>query len=165
MTPIQCRMARTALAWSTNDLGRLAGVGPNTVNRFEGGQDARLSSVDKMRRALETAGVEFTNGDKPGVRLMGAWSVRVSTPNESGEPGAVKSLRHFASKEDAVSATRELLEAARSSGEKATYNHRIGFWCTAINDRSRDQTIKLSGPIGNSINELNLELGISLEQE
>jgi transcriptional regulator with XRE-family HTH domain len=158
-------MARTALVLSTADLGRLAGVGANTVNRFEGGQDARLSSVDKMRRALETAGVEFTNGDKPGVRLMGAWSVRVSTPNESGEPGAVKSLRHFASKEDAISATRELLEAARSSGEKATYNHRIGFWWTAIDDRPRDQTIELRGPLGPAINDLNTELGIDREKE
>jgi transcriptional regulator with XRE-family HTH domain len=159
-------MARTALAWSTIDLGRLAGIGPNTVNRFEGGQDARLSSVEKMRRALETAGVEFTNGDKPGVRLMGAWSVRLSTPNESGEPGAVRSLRHFASKEDAISATRALLEAAQGSGEKAIYNPRRRFWWTAVNDRASDQTIELSGPpSGNAINELNLELGISLEQE
>lgn len=158
-------MARTALAWSTADLGRLAGIGANTVNRFEGGQDARLSSVDKMRRALESAGVEFTNGDKPGVRLLGAWSVRVSTPNESGEPGPVKSLRHFASKEGAISATRKMLEAARSIGENATYNHRAGFWWTAINNRPRDQTIELLGPTGDAINQLNLELRISLEEE
>ena len=36
-----------------------AGVGANTVNRFETGQDPRVSSVDKMRAALEDAGIEF----------------------------------------------------------------------------------------------------------
>lgn len=29
------------------------------ANRFEAGQDARVSSVEKMRRALEAAGLEF----------------------------------------------------------------------------------------------------------
>lgn len=52
-------MARAALKWSTQDLARAAGVGANTVNRFEDGQDARVSSVDKMRAALEAAGVTF----------------------------------------------------------------------------------------------------------
>lgn len=60
-------MARAALKWSTQDLAEKAGVGVNTVNRFEDGQDARVSSVDKMRTALEVAGIEFINGT--GVRL------------------------------------------------------------------------------------------------
>lgn len=64
-------MARAALGWSTQDLARNAEVGGNTVNRFEAGQDARVSSVEKMRRALETGGVEFIpeNGGGAGVRL------------------------------------------------------------------------------------------------
>jgi transcriptional regulator with XRE-family HTH domain len=64
-------MARAALDWSTSDLARAANVGANTVNRFETGQDARMSSVDKMRSALESAGVIFVdeNGEGPGVRL------------------------------------------------------------------------------------------------
>lgn len=68
---MQCRMARAAIEWSTQDLAARAGVGVNTVNRFEGGQDARISSVEKMQRALEAAGVEFIveNGGGPGVRL------------------------------------------------------------------------------------------------
>ena len=51
-------MARAALAWSTQDLAREAGVGVNTVNRFEAGQDARVSSMEKMRATLEAAGVQ-----------------------------------------------------------------------------------------------------------
>ncbi len=64
-------MARAALGWSTQDLARQAGVGGNTVNRFEAGQDARVSSVEKMQRALEEAGVQFIpeNGGGAGVRL------------------------------------------------------------------------------------------------
>lgn len=67
-------MGRAALNWSTLDLAKAAGVGGNTVNRFEAGQDARVSSVDKMRNALEAAGVEFIaeNGEGPGVRLRKA---------------------------------------------------------------------------------------------
>ncbi len=46
-------------------------VGVNTVNRFETGQDARMSSVAKMKAALESAGFIFVaeNGEGPGVRL------------------------------------------------------------------------------------------------
>lgn len=64
-------MARAALNWSTQDLAKTAGVGANTVNRFEAGQDARVSSVDKMRKAMEDAGVIFVaeNGEGPGVRI------------------------------------------------------------------------------------------------
>ena len=60
-------MARAALKWSTQELAERADDGVNTVNRFEDGQDARVSSVDKMRAALEAAGVEFINGT--GVKL------------------------------------------------------------------------------------------------
>lgn len=64
-------MARAALDWTTQQLAVAAGVGVNTVNRFEAGQDARVSSVEKMRGALEAAGVEFIpeNGGGAGVRL------------------------------------------------------------------------------------------------
>lgn len=62
-------MARAALGWTVQDLAEAADVGINTANRFERSQDARLSSVEKMRTALEHAGIEFTNGGQPGVRL------------------------------------------------------------------------------------------------
>ena len=71
MKPFQCRMARAALGWTTQDLAREAGIGANTINRFEAGQDARVSSVDKMRAALEAAGLEFIpeNGGGAGIRF------------------------------------------------------------------------------------------------
>ena len=71
MNGIQCRMARAALGWSMQELAAKAGVGVNTVNRFEVGNDARVSSAERMRAALESAGVIFVaeNGEGPGVRL------------------------------------------------------------------------------------------------
>ncbi len=67
-------MARAALKWSTQRLAEEAVVGVNTINRFEDGQDARLSSVEKMKRALESAGIIFLGDGQsidggPGVRL------------------------------------------------------------------------------------------------
>ena len=71
MTPTQCRMARAALDWSTADLARAADIGQATVNRFETGRDARISTVEKLRSALEAAGIAFIaeNGGGVGVRF------------------------------------------------------------------------------------------------
>ena len=70
MKPVQVKMARAALGWSMEKLAKAAGVHRNTVSNFEteiyGGDPATLQ---KMKRALEKAGIEFTNGDAPGVRL------------------------------------------------------------------------------------------------
>ena len=64
-------MARTALEWSTTDLARAANLGPATVNRFETGRDSRISTVEKLRSALEAAGMVFIaeNGGGVGVRF------------------------------------------------------------------------------------------------
>jgi transcriptional regulator with XRE-family HTH domain len=72
MTPIQLRMARAAVGWGVRELAKRAGVTANTVTRIENGSDARLSTMDSLRQALEAAGVEFIeeNGGGPGVRLQ-----------------------------------------------------------------------------------------------
>jgi transcriptional regulator with XRE-family HTH domain len=64
-------MARAALDWTTTNLARAANVGVNSVNRFETGRDARISTVEKLRSALEAAGVAFIaeNGGGVGVRF------------------------------------------------------------------------------------------------
>jgi hypothetical protein len=47
-----------------------------------------------VRRALESAGVEFTNGDQPGVRLAKAPSARsAESPSASDEAVLVKAAR------------------------------------------------------------------------
>jgi transcriptional regulator with XRE-family HTH domain len=69
MTPAQCRMARAAIEMGVRDLAKAAKVSTNTITRFERGEELRERTVDAIRAALEALGVEFTNGDQPGVRL------------------------------------------------------------------------------------------------
>ncbi len=71
MLPIQCKMARTALGLGVRDLAALADVSPDTVARFERGDELRDRTIAAMQTALETAGVVFIPQDAhgPGVRL------------------------------------------------------------------------------------------------
>ncbi len=63
-------MARAGLKWSETRLVRAAGLSIATVNRFEREQRTPYPrNVEALQRALEEAGVEFTNGDQPGVKL------------------------------------------------------------------------------------------------
>lgn len=57
------------------DLAEAAGVSYPTVARLEAGDGqlgGRASTGRLIREALERAGVEFSNGDSPGVRLVRA---------------------------------------------------------------------------------------------
>ena len=69
----QFRAARGLLGWSQTDLAKKAGLSLPTVKRFETAAGARVSAdaAAAMRQAIERAGVEFTNGTWPGVRLVG----------------------------------------------------------------------------------------------
>ena len=72
VTPAQCRAARGLLGWSQQELARQAGVGIVTVHQLETGvSQPRRATLDVIRRALESAGIEFIdeNGGGPGVRL------------------------------------------------------------------------------------------------
>jgi transcriptional regulator with XRE-family HTH domain len=64
-------MARVALGMGVRELAALAGVSPDTIARLERGEPLRESTLQTIQRCLEAAGVEFTNGDQPGVRLRG----------------------------------------------------------------------------------------------
>jgi hypothetical protein len=82
-SPVQCRMGRAALGLRVRELATGAKVSVDTVARFERGDELKERTIEALRRALEAAGVEFTNGDQPGVRLTTA---AVVTPPE--HPGA-----------------------------------------------------------------------------
>jgi len=72
VTAAQCRAARGLLDWSQQELAGSAGVGVVTVRQLEAGtHEPRRATLDVIRRALESAGVEFIdeNGGGPGVRL------------------------------------------------------------------------------------------------
>jgi transcriptional regulator with XRE-family HTH domain len=62
-------MARAALQLGIRDVAKLARVAPSTISRLEAGQTLQPRTIEAIRHALEKAGVEFTNGDKPGVRM------------------------------------------------------------------------------------------------
>jgi transcriptional regulator with XRE-family HTH domain len=62
-------MARAALGLSVRKLAVAARVAPQTVVRFERGEKLRQRTVVSLRQVLEAAGVEFTDGRKPGVRV------------------------------------------------------------------------------------------------
>jgi transcriptional regulator with XRE-family HTH domain len=58
----QLRAARSMLRWEQEQLAATAGVAIGTVKRIEameGTIRAHLETVQKLQRALETAGVEF----------------------------------------------------------------------------------------------------------
>lgn len=70
----QVKAARALLAWSQSDLARASGVSEPTIKRLEARDDdlgGNAGTRDKIRAALEVAGVEFIpeNGGGAGVRL------------------------------------------------------------------------------------------------
>ena len=67
--PLQCRMARAALGLGIRELALAAKVSIDTITRFERGDQLKERTIEAIQRALEAAGVEFTNGEQPGVRL------------------------------------------------------------------------------------------------
>jgi transcriptional regulator with XRE-family HTH domain len=73
LTIEQLRAARGLLGWSQSKLAERAGLSLPTVKRVEINLGPRVSEEarNRLRRALESAGVEFIdeNGGGPGVRL------------------------------------------------------------------------------------------------
>ena len=76
LTPAQLRAARAMVGWSREDLAQKSGVSAPAARDFEvNGSDPKQGTVQKWRRALETAGVKFIDADDqdgPGVRLRGS---------------------------------------------------------------------------------------------
>jgi transcriptional regulator with XRE-family HTH domain len=72
ITSDQIRAARALLRWSARELAAKAGLSLPTVQRLEaanGMPSTSVKTLTSIKTALERAGVEFTNGDAPGVRL------------------------------------------------------------------------------------------------
>jgi transcriptional regulator with XRE-family HTH domain len=70
----QIKAARALLAWSQEELAAAADVSIPTIKRLEasdGPLGGRSETGDKIRKALQIAGIEFIsdNGAGPGVRL------------------------------------------------------------------------------------------------
>jgi transcriptional regulator with XRE-family HTH domain len=78
-------MARAALGLGVRELAAAAKVSTDTVARFERGDELKERTIDALQRALEAAGVEFTNGDQPGVRLSKA-AAQPAEPAKGSNP-------------------------------------------------------------------------------
>jgi transcriptional regulator with XRE-family HTH domain len=78
----QVAAARALLGWSQEQLAIAADVVMETVNRWEtGAVEPRQKTIERIVRAIEERGVEFTNGGAPGVRFKP--KPGVSTEQES----------------------------------------------------------------------------------
>jgi transcriptional regulator with XRE-family HTH domain len=63
-------MARAALNWTVRQLAQASGLHRNTITNIEVGRyvgDPNTLAI--LEKVLTKAGVEFTNGEQPGVRL------------------------------------------------------------------------------------------------
>ena len=68
--PVQCRAARALLGWSQDQLEEASQVAKKTIADFERGARVPLDrTLGAIKAALERAGVDFTNGNEPGVKL------------------------------------------------------------------------------------------------
>lgn len=62
MIAFQSKMARAALGFGVRDLAKVANVSPDTIARFERGEELRTSTVETIRKALEAQGIQFLEG-------------------------------------------------------------------------------------------------------
>jgi predicted transcriptional regulator len=70
ITPAQCRAARGLIDMDQGTLADGAMVTRGVIIDFEKGRRVPTrNNLAAIQRVLEAAGVEFTNGDAPGVRL------------------------------------------------------------------------------------------------
>lgn len=70
----QLRAARALLGWSKARLAHEADLPLPTLKHYEASGSVKVPeyAMAAMRHALEAAGVEFTNGGQPGVRMKAA---------------------------------------------------------------------------------------------
>lgn len=73
MTSAQLRAARALVDWSQTALAEKASLSVETIKRLERVKGSlaatKVSTLEAIAKAFDKAGVEFTNGDAPGVRM------------------------------------------------------------------------------------------------
>src|SRR5947209_5806050 len=90
----QIKAARALLDWSQEQLASAADVSIPTIKRLEANDGllgGRGPTGEKILNSLVAAGVEFTNGDQPGVRLTRAAAARSAEAAASAAPKVVRS--------------------------------------------------------------------------
>jgi transcriptional regulator with XRE-family HTH domain len=113
------RAARALLRWEQKDLAEASKVSLPSIKRLEsqfGPLAAQSRTVAALCEALERAGVEFTNGEKPGVRSRG-WKWRLASYDVSGT--RLRWVRYYPVFEALVVAA-EALMTKRARSERPT---------------------------------------------
>lgn len=73
ISPAQVRAARALLNLSQAELAKRAGVSQRSISGYEAETSQLMrANLAAVRQALEQAGITFTNGDEPGVRMKAA---------------------------------------------------------------------------------------------
>lgn len=78
------KAARALLGWSRHRLAEVSGVSETDIARLEqavSAGDFEPANVALLRQALDRAGIDFIDDDRPGVRLKGP-PAGVLTPEE-----------------------------------------------------------------------------------
>jgi hypothetical protein len=69
MLPAQCQVARAILKLSAADLAKRSHLPEAAITGIEDGTLLDDKAIIKVQMVLEAAGVEFTYGDRPGVKI------------------------------------------------------------------------------------------------
>ena len=125
------RCSRALSRWSVDQLAREASLGRNTIKRAEA-KDGKTSLTTAnelaIRRAFEAAGVEFTNGEQPGVRLAKVAAAHSPEPARTSNP--------------TVTAKGSPPQSRQGDRQEAIDAHRIESWAAGQNDKpSRSEAI------------------------
>jgi transcriptional regulator with XRE-family HTH domain len=90
----QIKAARSFLRWRQDQLARETGLALSTIRRLErseGRIEANFDTVEKIRQALEGAGIEFIGAPNLGVRFWVRPDAAASPSQD--EPGGVALAR------------------------------------------------------------------------
>jgi transcriptional regulator with XRE-family HTH domain len=131
----QIRAARALLRWDQADVAKRAAVSIETVKRLEGMDGplmaVRAATLATIQQSFEAAGIEFTNGDAPGVRLR-------KRPGESaGESKSVAKMIRGAG----------LAKVSKKSSEMASEAiDRLGDKSAPVEEQARRKRRLIKGP-------------------
>lgn len=88
MTGEQLRAARALLRLGTRDLAAISGVDKMAIVRAEAGRRSHSATVDKLRKALEDAGIVFLDGRNGEYEPTAALKWGVQPLGDASDEGA-----------------------------------------------------------------------------
>ena len=132
-------MARAGLGLGIREVATRANVSTNTITRLERGETLYPRTVEAIRTALEAAGVEFTNGDAPGVRLRPRpWEVEVYATGQEAAPTGHRTFELFAQALSWLVEQKQMAAIVHIMGPRSASDEE----CQAIRDAGGEPTFR-----------------------